>query len=135
MYSNSNSLQYICFVLSEALINNYQSFLFLCYQKKWSFMCLCYDFNFARLKTHFVGNWDNKVYTYFHRSIFMVNHFFVLWEAYSKHLLFTILMRVGNYNHQAHIQLLVRLVLLLRTQKLDIRYDLDLMMAPGHAIK
>ena len=44
-------------------------------------------------------------------------------------------MRVGNHNHQAHIQLLVRLVLLLRTQKLDIRYDLDLMMAPGHAIK
>ena len=56
-------------------------------------------------------------------------------EAYSKHLLFTILMRVGNDNHQAHIQLLVRLVLLLRTQMLDIRYDLDLMMALGHAIK
>ena len=67
--------------------------------------------------------------------IYLITYHNDLREAYSKHLLFTILMRVGNHNHQAHIQLLVRLVLLLRTQKLDIRYDLDLMMAPGHAIK
>ena len=29
MYSNSNSMQYLCFVVSEALINDCQSFLFL----------------------------------------------------------------------------------------------------------
>ena len=77
---------------------------------------------------------NTKYENYIHHEFSWYN-FIIVREAYSKYILFTILMRVGHDNRSAHIQILVRLVLHLRTQMLDIRYDLDLMMAPGHAIK